>query len=162
MISEQNLEKLNPRMNVEFCPASLEGLSRLTSMVRAFYEYDGHNFDEVQIQETVSHLIADPTLGFIRLVSVDSAIHGYYIVCFGFSVEHGGREAFIDELYLDEEVRGFGIGRMIIRDVEERCRAAKVKMLHLEVQRENVPAQKFYHSLGFEDHERYLLSKQLR
>lgn len=40
------------------------------------------------------------------------------------------------------------------------CREAGVSALHLEVARKNTAAQGFYRRLGFEDHDRYLMTRR--
>jgi ribosomal protein S18 acetylase RimI-like enzyme len=47
--------------------------------------------------------------------------------------------------------------------VESELRALGVRALHLEVERSNSSAQRFYASLGFEDRSRFfMMSKRLR
>jgi ribosomal protein S18 acetylase RimI-like enzyme len=45
--------------------------------------------------------------------------------------------------------------------LEEACRSLEVQALHLEVERANTKAQAFYHKVGFEDHDRYMLTKRI-
>jgi ribosomal protein S18 acetylase RimI-like enzyme len=70
-----------------------------------------------------------------------------------------GRDAFIDEIYIRESHRGKGIGAKVIKFVEETCRSLEVQALHLEVERANTRAQAFYRKIGFQGHNRYLLTK---
>ena len=84
---------------------------------------------------------------------------GYIVLCFGYSLEWLGRDAFVDEFYLREEYRGRGWGRATMAFVEEAARDAGVRALHLEVVRENVAALKIYSKMGFQEHESTFLSK---
>lgn len=59
------------------------------------------------------------------------------------------------------EFRGKGIGKRAIVFLEAECANLKVKALHLEVERKNRNAQKFYRNLGFLDNDRQLLTKKL-
>jgi ribosomal protein S18 acetylase RimI-like enzyme len=51
------------------------------------------------------------------------------------------------------------VGKSAIKFVEEACRALGVQALHLEVGRDNPRAQALYRRVGFEDHDRYLMTK---
>jgi len=83
------------------------------------------------------------------------------VVTFGYSLEYGGRDAFIDELWVHERVRGQGIGTRALHMAEAACREQGIQALHLEVERTNAVAQQVYRRAGFVDHDRYLLTKRL-
>jgi len=72
-----------------------------------------------------------------------------------------GREAFVDELLIAESHRGRGLGREALEVAEEYCRQAGVNALHLEVERHRETALELYRRRGFEDFERYLMTKWL-
>ena len=84
---------------------------------------------------------------------------GYVVLCFGYSLEWLGRDAFVDEFYLREEYRGRGWGRATMEFVEEAARAAGIRTLHLEVVKENTAALQMYRKLGFAEHDSTFLSK---
>ena len=84
------------------------------------------------------------------------------ILTLGYSFEFRGRDAFIDELYIEPEFRRRGLGRRALEFVEEKARALGVNALHLEVDRGNDPAMELYRRTGYENHGRRLLTKWLR
>lgn len=43
--------------------------------------------------------------------------------------------------------------------IENACPALEIQAVHLEVERKNTAAQSFYRQAGFEDQERYLMTK---
>ncbi len=86
---------------------------------------------------------------------------GYLAISLGFSIEAGGRDAFVDELFIEPHVQGRGIGRRALQFAEQVCRELGVRRVCMEVERENMRAKRLYNSLGFRDHTRHLLSKQL-
>jgi GNAT superfamily N-acetyltransferase len=83
------------------------------------------------------------------------------VLTFGFSFEYGGRDAFIDELYLEAAHRGKGIGGLTIDFVSEQAKVLGVKALHLEVERHNDWGNRLYRKKGFGGNERHLLTKWL-
>ena len=75
--------------------------------------------------------------------------------------EFHGRGAWVDELYVREAWRGQGLGRASLAFAEELGRRAGIKALRLEVDRGNARAQRLYRAAGFQDHDRFLLTKWL-
>ena len=64
-------------------------------------------------------LLRDASLGLAWLILDGDAAVGYIVLCFGYSLEWLGRDAFVDEFYLREEYRGRGWGRTTMEFVEE-------------------------------------------
>jgi len=113
-------------------------------------------------EKALANLIGRPDLGGVWLIGAAGGPVGYLVLTWGYSLEFGGRDAFLDELYLEAAWRGQGLGRQAMRFAEEACRANGVLALHLEVERENVKAQAFYDKTGFENRAHYfLMSKRL-
>jgi len=79
------------------------------------------------------------------------------IVSFGWSVEFGGLDGFLDEIYIRPAVRGRGIGTEVLISIPKALAGAGLRALHLEVDRENTSARKLYEKLHFEPRERYML-----
>jgi ribosomal protein S18 acetylase RimI-like enzyme len=123
--------------------------------------FDGSALDVGLTLGALQTLVDDASLGRVWVVEVNGEAVGYAILTLGYSLEFHGRDAVIDELYLVERYRGRGLGTAVLGLIEGACRVLGVRALHLEVERTNVGAQRFYHRLGFQDHDRYLLSKRL-
>ena len=51
-----------------------------------------------------------------------------------YSVEHGGRDGFLDDFYLAPEARGRGLGRQALEALEREAQALGIRVLHLEVE----------------------------
>ena len=58
---------------------------------------------------------------------------GYLVLTIGYSLERGGRDAFIDELYVRAERRGRGLGALAVATAEAAARRLGVRAVHLEV-----------------------------
>lgn len=126
--------------------------------MREYYAFDGHGFDEQKARAALMRLLRDSNLGRVWLI-LDGEPVGYIVICFGYSLEWLGRDAFVDEFYLREKYRGRGWGRRTLAFVEEAARALDVTTLHLEVVQQNAPALEIYRRLGFEPHSSTFLSK---
>jgi ribosomal protein S18 acetylase RimI-like enzyme len=101
-------------------------------------------------------------IGRVFLITMGGEITGYAVLTFGYSLEFRGRDAFVDELYLRDEYRGRGIGKRALEFLAGVCADNGVCAMRLEVERSNTRAQSVYRKFGFEDHDRYLMTKWLR
>jgi ribosomal protein S18 acetylase RimI-like enzyme len=146
-----------------FKPASPDDIETLIVMMRDLYAHDGlAPLDEGVARRALLGVIGDDTLGRVFLILLANEVAGYAVLTFGYSLEFHGRDAFVDEIYLRPEYRGLGIGKRALQFLTEVCIAEGVNALHLEVERENTSAQIVYRKFGFEDHDRYLMTKWLR
>ncbi len=134
----------------------------LAELMRAYYAFDGHDFDEARVMRTLAEFLASPDHGRAWFIEQDGAIAGYMVICFGYSLEFGGRDAFVDEIYLHEPFRGRGLGREALAFMMAEAKRLGIKALHLEVEEENAPAQRLYEALGFTGRDRFrLMSRPL-
>ena len=131
----------------------------LLRFMREYYAFDGHGFDEPKAHVALIGLLRDANLGRVWLILDGSGAVGYVVLCFGYSLEWLGRDAFVDEVYMLEEYRRRGWGRKTLEFVEEAARSAGVRTLHLEVVRQNTSALEVYQKLGFAEHGSTFLSK---
>jgi GNAT superfamily N-acetyltransferase len=131
----------------------------LLKLMAAYYAFDGHGFDEQKARVALTTLLRDPKLGHVWLILNGEAPIGYVVICFSYSLEWLGRDAFVDEFYLLPEYRGHGWGGKTMAFVEDSARSLDVRALHLEVVRQNAAALQVYRKLGFKDRESTFLSK---
>ena len=75
---------------------------------------------------------------------------GYVIFCYGWSIEFGGAEAILDELYLCPTMRGRGLGTIALRERIAALKVAGIILITLEVDHNNLAAQSLYRDMGFE------------
>lgn len=144
-----------------FRPAAEADLDAVLGMMRRFYAEDGYPFVEAESRRAAEELIRDPRLGRLW-VAVDGArVAGYLAVTLGFSLEQRGRDAFVDELFLEPESRGRGLGREALAIAEAYCREQGVRSLHLEVEYHREQALELYRRSGFKDHGRRLMTKRI-
>ena len=131
----------------------------LLEFMRAYYAFDGHGFDREKARAALTALLLDAKFGLAWLILDGASPVGYIVLCFGYSLEWLGRDAFVDEFYLREEYRGRGWGQKTMAFVEDAARAAGIRTLHLEVVRQNANALGLYRRLGFREHRSTFLSK---
>ena len=148
-------------MSASFRPATTADEPTLLELMRELYRHERMAWDERAARAALHGVLADPSLGRGVLIELDGAVAGYLVVCFGWSLEFQGRDAFVDEIYVREGFRGRGFGTRALEIAAELCRANGVRALHLEVERRNTRAQAVYRKAGFVDREHYLMTRRL-
>jgi GNAT superfamily N-acetyltransferase len=143
----------------QFRVAEASDAELLLDFMQAYYAFDGHGCDREKARAALIPLLQNPNFGRAWLVLDGVSPVGYIVICFGYSLEWLGRDAFVDEFYLREEYRGRGWGRATIAFVEDAAPRDGIRALHLEVVQPNAKALELYRSLGFREHHSTFLSK---
>jgi GNAT superfamily N-acetyltransferase len=157
--------------SVRFRQADPSDRAALIALCAAYRRADGQKQATSLVSAAVDAALAGDELVRVFMIELleDSEqpgeratmLVGYLALGLGFSIKAGGRDAFIDELYIEPPVQGRGIGRRALLFAEQVCRELGVQRVCLEVERENARAKRLYNLLGFSDHTRHLLSKRL-
>jgi len=135
-------------MEPQFLPAVLSDLDAIIAMMRDLYASDGLPFPR-HGPEALELLLNNPAYGYCEIIT-DMKVHiGYFVIGFGFSLEFGGRDAFLDELYIVRSARNQGLGRAAVARAINVCKEAGIRSLHLEVNSKNIAAQRLYRGAGF-------------
>jgi len=142
---------------VVLAPATARDVDVLEPLVGAYHTFEHIESDEQTRRVALSTLIADPGFGQMWRIDAGAECIGYIAITFGYTIEFGGRDAFIDEFFITEAHRGRGIGRVVLDRVVEYARHRQIRALHLEVARDNSPAARLYEAVGFRGRDRYHL-----
>lgn len=137
--------------------AKPEDIDRVMRLVADFHQEEGITQDEGTRREAILPLLEGSPHGAVYLLGPGRAPIGYITVSFGWSLEFGGMDGFVDEIYIRPGVRGRGIGSEVMQALPKALAGAGLRALHLEVDRENTKARKLYEKLHFEPRERYML-----
>lgn len=148
-------------METTFTRAECGDIDVLLEFMGEYYEFDHLPFDAHSARSALEQLLGDATLGQVWLIHHRGVAAGYIVLTLGYSLEYGGRDAFIDEVYLRASHRGHGVGASALAFIEGVCRALDVRALHREVERQNTRAHGVYRKVGFVDHDRYLMTKRM-
>ena len=136
-------------------------VARLVELMVEFYAETGHPCDPARAAIAFDELVRDPLLGRVWLLDQDGAAVGYAVLTLGYSLEYGGRDAFVDDLFVQVPYRARGLGKAAIVEAKRTCLELGVRALHLEVGRDNHVAREIYRKAGFLDHDRLLLTLPL-
>lgn len=141
--------------------AKPENLDKLLPLAAAFHAEMGIAADDDHRRRALTPLLEGSPFGAVYLMGPARAPIGYVVLTFGWSVEYGGMDAFVDELYIRPGVRRRGIALEALNGLRNMLRAAGIVGLHLEVDRDDAATQALYHKAGFRVHERYILMTQI-
>jgi diamine N-acetyltransferase len=150
-----------PEAEVTLALAGPAELDELFAMLTRFNASQGYAFDAASALYALGELLAQPALGAVYRIVRDGASVGYLALCYGWSLEWGGRDAFVDEIFVEDAARGRGVGRAALRSVVAEARRLGVRALHLEVETANAAGQALYRSEGFAGNERRILTRRL-
>lgn len=123
--------------------------------------YASGGYDEDRQRKALEGLMASPEQGGAWTIQADGRPAGYLILTVGYSLEFHGRYALLDELFLDAEWRGRGIGTGALAFAEEWSRGRGLRAVRLEVGHHNPGALRLYRRYGFSAPDRHLLTKAL-
>ena len=133
-----------------------DDLEQLVPLVGAFHAHEGLSTDEPDLRAAIAPLLSGIPHGAAYLIGPRRAPVGYIIVSFGYSVEMGGIDGFIDEFFIRENVRGRGMGSEVLAALLPALAEHGVKALHLEVSPDS-RARKIYARAGFKLRDGYQL-----
>ncbi|MCJ7873713.1 GNAT family N-acetyltransferase [Marinovum sp. 2_MG-2023] len=142
--------------------AGPDDLERLMPLTAAFCAETGIDPDENRRRDGLAPLLAGSPHGAVYLIGPAKSPVGYIILSFGWSLEFGGMDGFVDELYIRPAVRGRGMATDVLYSLPRALKDAGLKALHLEVLRENTAAQGLYRKAHFNLRDNYcLMSRKL-
>ena len=122
--------------------------NRLIALVRAFHGESGYAVSGDQV-EAIRQLCVDSTLGRAWMLAVGDRDVGYALAYYRHSIDHGGRIAVLDDLWVTVNRRGHGLGARLLEAVCEDLRALGARAVLLEVDPANKVAISLYSRFGF-------------
>ena len=136
-------------------PADVE---ELLPLVCAYHDHEGIHSTDTDRRHALRPLLEEESKeGRVWWIVETGERVGYLALCFGYSIELGGRDAFLDELFVVPAARGRGLGTAALEAVQTAAADLGVLALHLEVAFDNPRAQSLYRRMGFVARERFHL-----
>ncbi|TCL09603.1 acetyltransferase (GNAT) family protein [Shimia isoporae] len=143
--------------------ADTNDFAKLDPLVEAFHAEMQIPSDAETRAKGILPLLQGSPYGAAYILGPRLAPVGYVVVTFGWSVEFGGMDAFVDEVYIRPAVRGRGMATEALIGLAKALENVDVCALHLEVDRNDDKARKLYLRSGFQARERYMLmTRRLR
>lgn len=137
--------------------AKPEDLGKVLTLVAAFHQESGIDSTEELRQAGIEPLLNGHPYGAVYLIGPTRAPIGYIVITFGWSVEYGGLDGYVDELYVRPAVRGRGIATEVLTELPKSLAGVGMRAISLEVDRDNETAQQLYLRTRFQPRGNYIL-----
>ena len=139
--------------------ATLSDLTSLLGMVEEYCALDAHEFDARFATRGLAPLLESDDHGVVWIIEPNDEPLGYTVVTWGWSIESGGRDALLDEVYV--RTRSEGIGGAAIDEILDDLRRRGVRRVFLETEEANDGARRLYTRHGFEPEASIWMARQL-
>lgn len=136
------------RVNIRTAgPADLDSLVSLLALLFSIEE--DFVFDEPRQRQGLA-LMLENRRGCVLVAETQGQVIG---MCSGqllVSTAEGGLSLLVEDVVVDEQWRGQGVGRLLLAAISGWARTNEVSRLQLLADRNNVPALDFYRKLGWQ------------
>jgi ribosomal protein S18 acetylase RimI-like enzyme len=134
----------------------------LLDLMQAAHAEAGFALDSVAAAAAFTTLLGDVSHGCAWIACRGVAAAGYIVITFKLSMESGGFDAFVEDLYVRPTARRCGMGTRLLSAAIAACSERGVSAMHVEVGSDNEGARMLYRKHGLEDRGRLILTAQLR
>jgi ribosomal protein S18 acetylase RimI-like enzyme len=128
-------------------PATADDAAEVARLIAAFRDWQGRDEPtDSSIAASVRRLMDDPNTEY--LLGGDPPA-GVLQLRFRHSVWTGTDDAHLEDLFVDPEARGSGLGRELVEAALGRARERGCARIELDANEANEPALRLYRSVGF-------------
>ncbi|MBM3598115.1 MAG: GNAT family N-acetyltransferase [Alphaproteobacteria bacterium] len=144
--------KARPRFRssaIRLEPIAAKDFPLLVRFARDFYAEDGRAFPARGRRALAALTRGTPHGAGYMICLPDGLPVGYVVISYGFSVEFGGPDSFLDDLYIAPAHRNRGLGSRVLQRLRSVLHGHGVRAMHLQVMPGNNRASRFYARHGF-------------
>lgn len=131
-----------------------EDLDAVFDLIVLQYEEHGIEVPRDALRRAIAAVLADPSLGFLLLARRDDLPVGVAYVSLIWALEHCGRAAWLEELFVLPSERGRGVGNALLQAALQGMRERGCAAADLEVEHSQQRAENLYRRAGFHEHTR--------
>jgi ribosomal protein S18 acetylase RimI-like enzyme len=113
------------------------------------------------LRAAIAGVLEVPSRGTFLLARAEAPI-GLAYLGYTWTLEHGGKTAWLEELYVVPEARDRGVGTRLLRAAIDRARADGCAAMDLEIEADHARAAHLYAREGFRAHARARWMRPLR
>jgi GNAT superfamily N-acetyltransferase len=130
-------------------PAQAADAGLVVRFIRALAEYERLEAQAIATEADVTRdLFATNPRVFCEIAELDNQPAGFALWFYTYSTFLGRHGMWLEDLFVDPEVRGQGVGTAMLRRLAQRCREEGLGRLEWAVLDWNAPSIGFYESLG--------------
>lgn len=101
------------------------------------------------LNDALDLFLEQPELGFVWMACDEKGVAGVCVVCYAISTSMGAVVAKLDDVSVEANRRGAGIGTALLKQLKEQLKKESVSRIDVGVHLENPEARRFYERLGF-------------
>jgi len=146
-------------MTVTIRDARPEDESRWRDLWKDYLEFYDVTVDE-SITDSTWRRVFDPASAiFMRVAEIDGAVAGFSLSLTHEGTWIHGKDCYLEDLFVDQSIRGKGIGRALLDDLVDLCRTNGWSRLYWHTSESNARARALYDSYVESDgHIRYRIN----
>jgi GNAT superfamily N-acetyltransferase len=134
---------------IALAPADQGDRQEILDLLHAQLSEHGARVSIARLARAIDAVLDDPALGFFHVARTRAGVVGVAYVATIWSLEHGGRSAWLDELYVEPEYRLQGVGAELLHAAMERARRMGCAAMDLEVDADHARAEHLYTRAGY-------------
>src|SRR5262245_10052522 len=134
---------------VEIRPATDADGAAVTALLAAQFQEHAIATPEASIARAIDGVLRHPRRGRLLVAVTGGRPVGVAALTFTWSFEHGGRSAWLEELYVEPARRGQGIGTALLTAARDLAAASGAAAIDLEVDEAHERAARLYARFGF-------------
>lgn len=134
-----------PRVDV----AGVDDRDTIKSLILDQFLEHAIEVNEQNLINAIEAVLSTENLGFFLLARQRQEVVGVAYVSFTWTLEHCGKSAWLEELYVTPEHRNLGTGRDLLAAVVDQARRRGCAAVDLEVTRSQNRAEGLYERGGF-------------
>ena len=136
-------------MDILIRPARPEDIPRMCELLADLFSLEtDFEVDVIKQMKGLSMLVSNPWgRAFVVVAVVDNSIVGMATVQTLISTAEGGHVGLVEDVIVDRQFRGRGVGTLLLEQIADWSRENGLKRLQLLADSDNRPALEFYSSL---------------
>lgn len=132
-------------MQPQIRKANIDDLESIYDLV---CDLEGFEMNKISFDKIFKKNIADPNVHYI-IVQIDNRIVGFISLHVQYILHHSNPTCELQELNIAPELRGSGIGGLLMSEVEKVARSLNLEEIELTTKIHRERAQTFYKKLGY-------------
>jgi GNAT superfamily N-acetyltransferase len=136
-------------MSLVIRSAERQDASLVTEFIRKLAEYEKLAHEAKATEAMIAAALFEPNPKvFADIAEWRGKPAGFALWFYNFSTFEGRHGIYLEDLFVDPQLRGKGIGKALLRRLAQRCEAEGLSRLQWWVLDWNAPSIAFYRSLG--------------
>lgn len=136
-------------MNIQITTACIDDLDAAAFLLKQQLDEHGAKLSASELRAALEAVILNSDLGFLLIARFDDHIAGCAYVSFVWALEHAGKSAWLEELYVEPGFRGRGIGAALLDTAISIAESAHCAAMDLEVDEAHSGVTGLYERHGF-------------